>query len=109
MDHIEEGGNDTVGIGNDWEIYLRAGYVPDIGRPTVVRLQVIDRNGNGLYVALAKLIFQQSRAPQFGGADRRKISGVREQPTPHVAQPFVKMDVALSSVGYKIGGNTAQT
>ena len=94
--HLEFGVADHRVVGRE---ALRLG---DVGRPALVVVDRIDAEADDLDAALVEFGLQRRHAPEFGGADRREILGVREKHAPAVAEPFVKADFSFGGVRLEI-------
>lgn len=110
--HIIEGGDFPVLVGNDGELHVgwsvTRAEVVDIFDPLVVVFEAIGRNSNEFDIALSKVISAASDLAKLSGADWCKVSGMREENRPRVANPFVELDRASSSLCFKIGGNVSE-
>ena len=62
----------------------------------------VDAQANHLGIALAKFFLQAGYAPQFRGANRGEVFGVRKKNGPTVADPLMKADRTLGRFGSKI-------
>ena len=69
----------------------------------------IDRKADGLYVSLVPFGLELGHGAQFGGADRGEVLRVAEQHAPRVAEPVVKLDLALGGLGGEVWGNISET
>lgn len=102
IQHIIQGGNLPVGIGNlrnnylntptnskaealayNWELDISRSKLGtifiDIFDPCMVVLKAVGRDANNLHVALFKIRNATSDLTKLSGADGREITGVREQ------------------------------
>ena len=62
----------------------------------------VDAQADDLGVALGEFRLQPRHVAELGGADRREILGMREQDRPAVADPVVKVDLALGRFGSEV-------
>jgi len=110
--HIIEGGDFPVLVGNDGELHVgwsvSSAEVVDIFDPLVVVFEAIGRNSNEFNIALSKVISAASDLAELSGADGCKVSGMREENRPRVADPFVELDGSNSSLCFKIRGNISE-
>lgn len=88
-------------------------------------LEIVGRNTDDFDVTLCKVFCVTSNLAELGGADRRKVSGMREEngleavetrvvearkmSYPRSTDPFVKFDVALCSLSLEVGGDVTET
>lgn len=76
VDHVIEGGNLAVAVGDDGEVDLCIVDVVDVFDPAVVVLDGIDADGDGLDVAFVELAFESCNHAELGGANGGIVSGV---------------------------------
>src|SRR4029078_9886803 len=74
----------------------------DVLSPLGVPAHRIDAQADDLDTAPVELGLDLRHIAELGGADRREVLGVREQPRPEIAEPFVKADFALGGLRFEI-------
>src|SRR5688572_20366359 len=80
-----------------------------ITNPFIVGIKWISANGNYLNVSLSEFRIELSHSPEFSGTNGGKVSRMREQNSPTVAKPFVKINCALCCFGSKIRSNISKS
>ncbi len=74
-----------------------------------MRLDAVDRKADYFDIALVKLWLDLGDVAELGCADRCEIFWMAEQHTPRVAEPVVKLDLALGGLGGEVWGNISET
>ncbi len=72
-------------------------------------LDRVDAEPDHLRSALGEVGFESCNDAQLGGADRGKVLRVREQHSPIVADPLVKVDGAVRCFRREIGSYIVDT
>src|SRR5262249_5329899 len=67
----------------------------DVVGPALMAGERIDGQADDLDAALVELGLDLGHVAEFGGADWRKVLGMREQHHPFVADPIVEADLAF--------------
>ncbi|MCY1539133.1 hypothetical protein D9M68_747050 [compost metagenome] len=108
VDHVVQLGDLAVFVGQDREVHLGGLRIVDVVDPARVRIGVVHRQRQHLYVALGEFVGQFGGIAQLGGADRCEIGRMRKQDTPAVTQ--ILMEAYRPSRGFlfEIGGGIAQ-
>lgn len=91
----------------------------------MVLFKTIGGNANNLHIALLKIRSATSDLSKFGGADRSKISWMREKDSlrhrldqttkyrvkemkyPRITDPFVEFDMTSSGFSFEVGSNVS--
>ena len=67
------------------------------------------READHFDVALVKLWLDLGDIAKLGGANRCEIFWMTKQHAPRVAEPVVKLDLALGGLGGEVWGNVSET
>lgn len=74
-----------------------------------MRVNGVGGQANQLYTALGEFRLELGKGAQLGGADGGVVLWVREEDCPLVADPLVKVNGAVCSLGLEVGGNASET
>jgi hypothetical protein len=100
--HAVELGDLELGVADQRVVGREALRLLDVAHPAGVALHRIDREADDLDATPVELRLDLGQVPQFGGADRGEVLGMREQDGPFVADPFMEADAALGGVGLEV-------
>lgn len=108
VQHVEEGGDLAVGIGDDGELDLDVVDLVDVLDPLMVGFEAVSGEADDLDIALIELGLEAGDDTELSGANGSEVCGVREEDGPGVADEVVELDGALSGHGVKVGGDRAK-
>ena len=109
MDHVVQVGNRAVWVADHREVNWRALCFSDVAFPLFVRFDAVNRKADYFDVALIKLWFDLGDVAKLGGAHRGEVLRVAEQYAPRIAEPVVKLDLALCGCCSEVGCDIAET
>ncbi len=106
--HVVKLGDLEIMVGDDRVVHLRALRLLDVGEPARMGLARVDAQADELGVALGELRLDLGHVAEFGRADRGEVLGMGKQDRPLVADPLVKVDLALRCFGGEVGSSVVE-
>ena len=95
MDHVVELGDGKISIANQWIVHCMSLGFFDVFHPVGVIADGVRAQANDLTVAFFEFRLQAGHIAQLGRANWSEILRMREQNSPAIPYPIMKIDCAF--------------